>query len=308
MKRYAEREIMRKLRFKKIDAFASKNSTGNPAAVVYLDSDEALSDDEMLTVAKELKGFVSEVGFVSPGADADYKLRYFSSEREVAFCGHATVAVLNDIVANNKIMQQKDVLFITTSTERLMAENRYKSEESVYISAPPARFSSNQIGITDIISALNCHTKNINHLQPVQIVNGGLETLVVPMEGLDSILSIKPDFKTLYDFCIQIGVDIIILYSSETANSKSNYRTRVFAPTFGYLEDPATGSGNAAFGYYLLEHGAWDGTTLKIEQNNVRDLPNYVKLFSKVSETGNCQVWFGGGAILKLDGNYILNE
>jgi predicted PhzF superfamily epimerase YddE/YHI9 len=34
----------------------------------------------------------------------------------------------------------------------------------------------------------------------------------------------------------------------------NDFRVRVFAATFGYLEDPATGSGNSALGYYLLQH------------------------------------------------------
>jgi PhzF family phenazine biosynthesis protein len=92
---------MKRLRFKKIDAFASKYSSGNPAAVVYLDKLEELSEEEKLQIARELKGFVSEVGYVCPGTETDYELCYFSSEREVAFCGHATIAILNDIVANN---------------------------------------------------------------------------------------------------------------------------------------------------------------------------------------------------------------
>ncbi len=40
--------------------------------------------------------------------------------------------------------------------------------------------------------------------------------------------------------------------------------TRVFAPKFGYLEDPATGSGNSAFGYYMLKNALWDGTPATI--------------------------------------------
>ncbi|RBP48807.1 PhzF family phenazine biosynthesis protein [Arenicella xantha] len=297
---------MRKLRFKKIDAFASQYSAGNPAAAVYLNSADDLSSAEMLQVAKELKGFVSEVGYVSPGTDTDYSLRFFSSEREVAFCGHATIAILNDIVANSAAMQDKAILSIATNSDRLVVENRYKSEKCVYISAPSARFSAKKIGVTDIVTALNCHANDIDQLQPIEIVNGGLETLVVPMAGLESILSVAPDLRTLNEFCIQIGVDIIILYSPESATQDSKYRTRVFAPTFGYLEDPATGSGNAAFGYYLLKHGKWDGEMMKVEQNSFRDLPNYVQLFSKGVDIGNCQVWFGGGAILKVDGEYLL--
>ncbi len=297
---------MRTLRFKKIDAFASQDSVGNPAGVVYLNSTKDLSSVEMLQVAKELKGFVSEVGYVSPGTDTDYILRFFSSEREVDFCGHATIAILNDIVANSEEMQEKSMLSIATKTNRLMVENRYKSEKSVYISAPSAKFSSKNIGITDIVAALNCNASDINKLLPTQIINGGLETLVVPMSGLDSILSVTPDFQALNKFCIQIGVDIIILYSSETATQESKYRTRVFAPTFGYLEDPATGSGNSALGYYLLKHDKWDGEMMKIEQNGFHDHPNYVQLFSKGTDISNCQVWFGGGAVLKIDGEYIL--
>ena len=60
---------MRTLRFKKIDAFAGSNSNGNPAAVIYLNSLDEISDSEKLQIAKELKGFISEVGFVSPSAN-----------------------------------------------------------------------------------------------------------------------------------------------------------------------------------------------------------------------------------------------
>lgn len=302
-----ERNKLRTLRFKKIDAFASKNSSGNPAAVVYIDTIDELSQKEMIQIAKELKGFVSEVGYVSPGTDTDFQLRYFSSEREVAFCGHATIAILNDIIANNKVMQAKKMLSISTQTDRLMVENRYEKENSVYISAPPPRFSMRKIDIADIASALDCPTNYLDKLLPIEIVNGGLETLVVPMAGLESVLSVTPDLQKLNKFCMQIGVDIIILYSSETVNQDSNYRTRVFAPTFGYLEDPATGSGNSAFGYYLLKQGKWNGEMIKIEQNGFRDAPNFVQLFSKKTDSGDSRVWFGGGAVLKIDGQYILS-
>jgi len=131
---------MKKLRFKKIDAFASKDSSGNPAAVIYLEKLEELSEAEKLQIAKELKGFVSEVGYVCPGTEADYEVCYFSSEREVAFCGHATIAIVHDLVATNDAVQSKATLSLATRTDRLQVENRYRDEQSVYISAPPPGF------------------------------------------------------------------------------------------------------------------------------------------------------------------------
>lgn len=298
---------MRSLKFKKIDAFASIASSGNPAAAIYLDTLKDLTENEMLKIAKELKGFVSEVGFVCPGIDSDYQLRYFSSVREVAFCGHATIAILNDIIANNEMIQAKKTLSIKTQHDLLMVENRYQNDKSVFISAPAPRFSSKNINIIDVATALNCVVDDIDKLPPIQIVYAGLETLVVPMFGLESILHVSPDLKVLNEFCMQIGVDIIIVYSTEAVSQDSHYRTRVFAPTFGYLEDPATGSGNAALGYYLMKQGMWNGEMIKIEQNGYRDAPNYVNLFSEKTHTGDYQVWFGGGAVLRIDGQYILN-
>ena len=297
---------MKILRFKKIDAFASKYSSGNPAAVVYLDKLEKLSDDEKLRLAKELKGFVSEVGFVCPGTETDYELSYFSSEREVAFCGHATIAIMNDIIANNEALHLQATLTIATRTDRLQVENRYLDEKSVYISAPPPSYSMKEISPVDIAAALHIVVDEIDNTRPVKIINGGLETLVVPMVGLASILGVTPDLRILKEFCVNIGVDIIILYSSEIEFRECSYRTRVFAPTFGYLEDPATGSGNAAFGYYLLSLGMWTGEKIKIEQNGFRTAPNFVKLFSRKNGTCDSRVWFGGGAIVKINGQYSL--
>lgn len=298
---------MRTLPFKKIDAFASEKSSGNPAAVIYLDKPDDLSSTEMQQIAKELQGFVSEVGYVSPGTDTDYQLRYFSAEREVTFCGHATIAILNDIVANDESKQIKPRLSIATKNNHLTVENHFEEEKCVYISAPAPRFSTAIINNTRIASALNCPANMLEESRPTQIVNAGLETLVVPMVNLEAILFVSPDFETLKAFCDQIGVDILILFTDETSTVESSYRTRVFAPTFGYLEDPATGSGNGALGYYLLKYNMWNGDSIKIEQNGFLDKPNFVQLFSKKNQQDCIQVWFGGGAVLKINGQYLLS-
>jgi PhzF family phenazine biosynthesis protein len=298
--------MTKQLRFKKIDAFASEGSSGNPAAVIYLDRLDDISDDEKLRIAKELNGYVSEVGYVSPGTETDYDVCYFSAEREVAFCGHATIAIMNDIVATNEAMQSKAMLSIATRTARLSVENRFRDEKSVYISAPSPVYSSREIQAVDVANALNTRVEDVESSLPIQLVNGGLETLIVPMKGLDSILSVVPDLQTLNAFCRTIGADIVLLFSSERTFGECSYRTRVFAPTFGYVEDPATGSGNAAFGYYLLAHRAWNGEQITLEQNGDRKKPNFVRLFSRCTDAGETRVWFGGGALVKIDGQYEL--
>lgn len=72
----------------RIAAFSEGSSGGNPAGVVI----EAQLPDasEMQRIAKEV-GF-SETAFATPYEDG-YRVRYFSPESEVPFCGHATIAL-----------------------------------------------------------------------------------------------------------------------------------------------------------------------------------------------------------------------
>lgn len=297
---------MRVVRFKKIDAFASKKSSGNPAGVVYLNSLNELSPTEMQRVARELRGFVNEVGYVCKGTDTDYQLRFFSAVREVAFCGHATIAILNDIVANDKSLHNQYTLSIQTTKDLLLAENHYARDASIFISAPEPKYTPIRFGKADVLPVLNCTKGNIEKEFHLEIINAGLETLIVPVAGLDILLQLAPDFETLNNFCIQQNIDIVILYCKETSTEESSYRTRVFAPRFGYLEDPATGSGNAALGYYLLKHNMWDGKAITIEQNASLKEPNFVQLCAKTDDKHGTKVWFGGGAITRIDGDYLI--
>jgi PhzF family phenazine biosynthesis protein len=75
---------------------------------VYLDSRADITEPEMLEIARQLKGFVSEVAYVFPG-EAGYSLRYYSSECEVDFCGHATLATLYDLCSTGALRGQRDI-------------------------------------------------------------------------------------------------------------------------------------------------------------------------------------------------------
>ena len=281
---------MKKFKFKKIDAFATRKSDGNPAGMVCLDSFENITTDEMLRIAKELKGFVSEVGYVLQSDESTFVLKYYSSEREVDFCGHATIAMMYDLIKNNKKLINKKQVTIITNKGKLTVENRISDEDAVFISAPDPVFSTNEINPDNIAKTLRINVNEINKRFPISIVNAGLETLIVPIIGLTEILSISPLLDELKEFCIGNSIDIITVYTDEVADNKNRYRTRVFAPTFGYLEDPATGSGNSAFGCYLLKNNLWNGAFMSLEQNGYLENPNIIKLMAKVTEGVKPQV------------------
>lgn len=297
---------MKQFKFKKINAFATEKSDGNPAGMVILNDSDNISNDEMLLIAKELKGFVSEVGYVKQIDKNTFDLKYYSSEREVDFCGHATIAIMYNLIKNSNEFIKEKHFNIITQKGKLEVENRINQENAVYISAPQPIFSTEKISPDSIAESLKIGTNEIDDSYPVSIVNAGLETLIVPIKTLKGIISISPNLEELNNFCTHYGIDIIIVYSQDVVNTQNKFRTRVFAPTFGYLEDPATGSGNSALGYYLIKNKIWDGAPMSIEQNGDIEYSNIIKLKAKNTKNQKYKVVFGGGAVVKIEGAYFL--
>ena len=296
---------MREYRFKKIDAFATDKSDGNPAGYIILDRLADISESEMLRIAKELKGFVNEVGYVAKTGKNEFDLRYYSSEREVDFCGHATIAILYDLIKTDDSLINIPTLTINTNKGTLSVENRFRESDSVFIMSPKPEIKDAPITIKELANKLRIDKDKINSDFPISVINAGLSTLIVPITDLDSILSISPDLDKLKDYCINQGIDIIEVFTSNVRDKSNDYRTRVFAPTFGYIEDPATGSGNSAFGYYLINNDMWTTESLIIEQNGLIDDYNIVRLQKKIDENNNQRVCFGGGAITRIEGKYM---
>jgi PhzF family phenazine biosynthesis protein len=114
----------------------------------------------------------------------------------------------------------------------------------------------------------------------------------------------SPDYETIRAFCKKYDLDVVTVFTTDVSDKASAYRTRVFAAPFGYLEDPATGSGNAALGYHLLDHGLWRGEGIILEQNNDRKNPNIIRMAATADADGTRRVIFGGSAITRIEGYY----
>ena len=297
---------MKKFNYKKIDAFATPNSDGNPAGYVWLNENQQITEQEMLQLAREQKGFVSEIGFVRQVTDDLLELKYYSSEREVNFCGHATIAILYDILKQKTGFTGRKTLSILTNKGLLTAYNHIPDQDAVFIMSPDPIYHDNIPNAGSVCWNLSINLSEIDSNWPISIINAGLTTLIVPIAGLKNILEVELDMECVKDYCEESGIDIIEMFCTEVSSQASDYRTRVFAPTFGYMEDPATGSGNAALGYYLLQLGKWTKDTLTIEQNNEPDRFNVIKLKTITDTDNRKRVLFGGGAVTRIEGQCFL--
>ena len=293
---------MREFLYKKIDAFTSGKSLGNPAACLYLADDQSLSDDEMLAIAQQHKGFISEVVYCRKSKQSGFDLTYFSSECEVDFCGHGTIACMHSLIKNTPdLLAQNEVIIHTNKKGALTVYNHIPTEDAVFITAPDPLLIGTTLSPETIAKNLGLPTDRIANRYPIDLINAGLTTLIVPIAGLTDEINLFPHEQGLKEFCLDNKIDIILIFSTEAADNQHFAHTRVFAPRFGYLEDPATGSGNSAFGSYLLKNGMWKGNNISIEQGSSHMAFNIVKLSMHQGK-----VLFGGSATDRIIGQYFL--
>ncbi len=204
-------------------------------------------------------------------------------------------------------LQQFETIDILTNRGQLSVRNRIQSEDAVYSMSPVPVYHDLNISINDISKALKIVPSTILSDKPVSIINAGLETLLLPIKSSDAILNISPDINELKLFCLQSKIDIIEVFTPDVIDSHNMYRVRVFAPKFGYLEDPATGSGNSAFGYYLVTNNKFDREMITIEQNGDMHRFNVVKLRKDLDTDNRVRIFFGGSAIKRVEGSYFLH-
>jgi PhzF family phenazine biosynthesis protein len=128
--------FMKSYTYRKADAFTSAQSEGNPAACIWLDENENLTDEDMQRIAAQHKGFVTEVVFCKKAAES-YALAYYSSEREVPFCGHGTIACMYTLIQETpELLAQNRFTVCTRRKGDITVYNRIADANAVFITAP----------------------------------------------------------------------------------------------------------------------------------------------------------------------------
>ena len=212
---------MTSLPFTQVDAFAHEPFTGNPAAVMPLET--WLDDAVLQAIAAENN--LAETAFTVPlpaGSGADYALRWFTPAVEVALCGHATLASGHVLMAPGR----DDIRFRTRQSGDLVvtrAGNAYTLDLPAWEAVPTRRANL---------------AKLLGGPEPIEVRwrEGGYLLLLYADEA--EIRALQPDFASL-------GALGDVLTIATAPGTQTDIVSRVFAPGAGIDEDPVTGSAHA---------------------------------------------------------------
>lgn len=258
-------------RCKLVKAFSETGDGGNPAGVITEADD--LTDEDMRKISAEL-GF-SESAFVQKSETTDFKVRFFSPEKEVDICGHATIAAFHTLAEEGYISSKE----YTQETKAGVLPVEYKNGLVVMTQKNP-EFYQPENDRNLISRLLNIHSNDLLDY-PIQNVSTGSPKLMIPIRSLDVLYKINPDFDEIKKYCHETGSKGFYPFTFETKED-SDFHARQFNPLGGIDEDPITGVAAGALAAYSLEHKLKNQTKFIIEQGYIMNKPG--RIFAEVSD------------------------
>ena len=225
----------------KVNAFVQNNNGGNPAGVV-VDS-ENLNEDAMQKIAHDM-GF-SETAFILPSQQANFTLRFFTPNKEVDLCGHATIASFHLLLEQKRIHHGK----YTMETKAGILDIDCLKDGMIYMQQNVPQFCE-IIPVQEIAPCLNLQEGQFSH--EIQVVSTGLRKIFAPICDLPTLESIVPNYDDIIEVSKKYAVTGIYCFTLQVESCTA--RCRNFAPLVGIYEDAATGTSAAALSCYLVQH------------------------------------------------------
>lgn len=298
-----------KLAFHTLDVFTHRKFGGNPLAVVL--GADTLSSEQMQTITREFN--LSETTFVMKPDDPynTAKVRIFFPGGEMPFAGHPTLGTAALLA---ELRSKPGCSFETRITPELRAGltpvriTRIADRVSGVFTAPVIPFHV-PVALPDhqeTARALGLDPSDIGFEgHSIAVIEGGPRFFYVPVksrQALEKSRVLEPHWSAL--IAPLSGVDAAYLYTRGGDGPATMFRARMYAPTGGIPEDPATGSATALLAAQLIKSdAAHDGThVFQLEQGYEMGRPSDLKLEVDVANAALTAVRVGGGAVRMMSG------
>ena len=240
---------MRTLRYVVADVFTDRPLAGNQLAV-FTDARE-LDSQTMQALALEMS--FSETVFVLPAeGDGDVRIRIFTPRTELPFAGHPVLGTAFVLAGP----LQKGLIALETGRGVVPIELERDDSGRIVFGrmTQPVPTVEPYPQVEALLVALGVETSIV----PVERYDNGLLFTYVGLRTRDEVASLQPDLTALTDLDVMANC---------FAGSGSDWKVRMFAPSVGVREDPATGSAAGPLACHLCRHGLVDwGAEIEVEQ------------------------------------------
>jgi trans-2,3-dihydro-3-hydroxyanthranilate isomerase len=253
--------------FVTVDVFTDRRFGGNPLAV-FPDA-RGLSDDQMQALAMEFN--LSETTFVLPPDDPQHhaKVRIFTPRAELPFAGHPNVGTGYVLAQRDDDPPEHYVFEELAGLVRVHILHEADAVSGARISAP--RALSIDVGIpTDIVAACaGLSEEDIATMAHAPLVASvGTPFVIAEVASVAALSRASPDIAAFRDAAErfpEVATRFSLHLYARRGGDATHLAARMFAPLGGILEDPATGSANAALAALLTSLAPGENADLSYE-------------------------------------------
>jgi len=270
------------MNIQRIAAFTDGNAGGNPAGVLIA---------EELPVLAEMQRIASEIGFSETAFAArtgrGWRVRYFSPESEVPFCGHATVA-LGAALAQH---EGDGVFALQLNDAEITVEGR--AQDGVVraaLQSPPTRSVPPCRRVVDeVLELFGYDDADLDPRLPPAVIHAGADHLLLALQTREALSAMHYDLAAGGTLMRREGLVTIVLAWAETPQ---RFHTRNAFAWGGVYEDPATGAATAALAGYLRDLGWPHGGAIDVVQGE--DMGCRSHLHAEIPETRGSSIRVSG--------------
>jgi PhzF family phenazine biosynthesis protein len=266
--------------FQLVDVFGIGPFTGNPVAVI--DDAQDLTTDEMQQITRWLN--LSETTFLLPPTDsaADYRVRIFTLAHELPFAGHPTLGTCHSWLETGGQPQRGDV--IVQECAAGLVEIRRSNSDLAF--KAPLLIRSGPPSEAELALAAEVLRIDAASIVDAHWADNGPGWLVIMLASAAEVLAVEP----LRHFPKRIDIGLV---GPCPAGSEEEFELRAIfsGPRGELIEDPVTGSLNAAVGQWFFASGKAHGR-YTARQGTVLGRSGRIG----VSEDASGQVWVAGRA------------
>ena len=280
---------MNKIAVNIVNAFVDNGVGGNPAGVV-LDADRFDLATQQQIAAK--LGY-SETAFVSPIADG-YKFNFFTPNKQIPDCGHATVATFSYLVQQGILKGSKSVKETVDGRRDIFIRDDLAYMEQVAPTYTP--LAETAVSLTTVLNSLGITVDDLMPNKLPMVVNTGVNFLIVPLRDEATVVSVKPDFHVINGVSEQLDLIGYYAFSQQVRVYGRHAGARMFAPRYAIPEESATGMAAGPLAAYLRDQLGVSDTNLVIEQGHLMEAPSPSEIFVELDvENGRIQSLLVGG-------------
>lgn len=304
---------MRDFHYELIDVFTKEPFGGNQLAV-FKDA-AGLTVNEMQNITRELN--LSEATFVTNLKKERATVRIFTPSREVPLAGHPTIGTGYVLARDGEIETQEgenSFLFDEQIGEIPLKLIKKQKITAVEMVQPIPEFRDIFRNKEVICSLLSIDSTDISERAPMQVVSAGVPFLFIPITSLKAMKKIK--FRQDVwerEFLAKGHAADIFAFTTETVDPQATVHSRMFGPTMGILEDPATGAASGPLGAYLAHYDlvsseTFGKYTILSEQGMEIERPSQIRISVKYTDDKISFVSIAGTSVDIGRGTIVLSS